>query len=151
MLPWVCRYLIHIEEYILRLPQLFVSFLVLCREKGVASKRREAVPYRKGPLTHSLITVTVSVTVLAYPLQTYSGLFCVAINPYKRYPVYTLRCAKLYRGKRRNEVPPHIFAISDGAYVNMLTSKYYFIHRIREIGYTSDGNVLNWCIRKEIH
>ena len=27
----------------------------------------------------------------------------------------------MYRGKRRNEVPPHIFAISDGAYVAMLT------------------------------
>lgn len=28
----------------------------------------------------------------------------------------------MYRGKRRNEVPPHIFAISDGAYVDMLTN-----------------------------
>lgn len=55
-------------------------------------------------------------------IYTYSGLFCIAINPYKRYPVYTNRCAKMYRGKRRNEVPPHIFAISDGAYVDMLTN-----------------------------
>lgn len=27
----------------------------------------------------------------------------------------------MYRGKRRNEMPPHLFSISDGAYVNMLT------------------------------
>ncbi|KXJ68998.1 hypothetical protein RP20_CCG000603 [Aedes albopictus] len=56
-------------------------------------------------------------------IYTYSGLFCIVINPYKRWPLYTLRVAKMYRGKRRNEVPPHLFAISDGAYVNMLTNK----------------------------
>jgi len=53
-------------------------------------------------------------------IYTYSGLFCIAVNPYKRFPIYTDRAAKLYMGKRRNEVPPHLFAISDGAYQNML-------------------------------
>ena len=37
-------------------------------------------------------------------IYTYSGLFCVAINPYKRYPIYTKTAVKLYLGKRRTEV-----------------------------------------------
>jgi len=52
-------------------------------------------------------------------MYTYSGLFCIAVNPYKRYPIYTERAAKIYMGKRRNEVPPHVFAISENAYSNM--------------------------------
>lgn len=53
-------------------------------------------------------------------IYTYSGLFCVVINPYVRYPIYTNTVVKLYIGKRRNEVPPHLFAISDGAYQQMM-------------------------------
>ena len=29
----------------------------------------------------------------------------------------------MYRGKRRTEVPPHVFAVSDGAYSDMINSK----------------------------
>merc|ERR1712076_232059 len=55
-------------------------------------------------------------------IYTYSGLFCIVVNPYKRYPIYTPTCVKIYLGKRRNEVPPHLWAITETAYRNMLTN-----------------------------
>uniref|UniRef100_A0A5S6R0Q0 Myosin motor domain-containing protein n=1 Tax=Trichuris muris TaxID=70415 RepID=A0A5S6R0Q0_TRIMR len=56
-------------------------------------------------------------------IYTYSGLFCVVINPYKRLPIYTESVIRMYMGKRRNEMPPHLFAISDEAYRNMMQDK----------------------------
>merc|ERR1719220_2795372 len=56
-------------------------------------------------------------------IHTYSGLFVVVVNPYKRYPIYTHRVCKIYLGKRRNECPPHLWAIAEGAYRNMLQNK----------------------------
>merc|ERR1712226_1598118 len=56
-------------------------------------------------------------------IHTYSGLFVVVVNPYKRYPIYTHRMCKIYLGKRRNEVPPHLWAIAEGAYRNMIQNK----------------------------
>jgi len=55
--------------------------------------------------------------------QTYSGLFLVAVNPYKQIPIYTHEMVDIYRGRRRNEVFPHIFAISDTAYRDMINNR----------------------------
>ncbi|EGV98626.1 Myosin-4 [Cricetulus griseus] len=57
----------------------------------------------------------------AWMIYTYSGLFCVTVNPYKWLPVYNPEVVAAYRGKKRQEAPPHIFSISDNAYQFMLT------------------------------
>uniref|UniRef100_A0A8C4TQ75 Myosin heavy chain 2 n=1 Tax=Erpetoichthys calabaricus TaxID=27687 RepID=A0A8C4TQ75_ERPCA len=59
----------------------------------------------------------------AWMIYTYSGLFCVTVNPYKWLPVYNPEVVAAYRGKKRQEAPPHIFSISDNAYQNMLTDR----------------------------
>ncbi|XP_037666753.1 myosin-2 isoform X4 [Choloepus didactylus] len=59
----------------------------------------------------------------AWMIYTYSGLFCVTVNPYKWLPVYNAEVVVAYRGKKRQEAPPHIFSISDNAYQFMLTDR----------------------------
>uniref|UniRef100_A0AAR2LF30 Myosin motor domain-containing protein n=1 Tax=Pygocentrus nattereri TaxID=42514 RepID=A0AAR2LF30_PYGNA len=59
----------------------------------------------------------------AWMIYTYSGLFCVTVNPYKWLPVYDAIVVAGYRGKKRIEAPPHIFSISDNAYQFMLTDR----------------------------
>uniref|UniRef100_A0A673G686 Myosin-7 n=1 Tax=Sinocyclocheilus rhinocerous TaxID=307959 RepID=A0A673G686_9TELE len=56
----------------------------------------------------------------AWMIYTYSGLFCVTVNPYKWLPVYNQEVVVAYRGKKRSEAPPHIYSISDNAYQYML-------------------------------
>ncbi|XP_026523360.1 myosin-1B-like isoform X5 [Notechis scutatus] len=59
----------------------------------------------------------------AWMIYTYSGLFCATVNPYKWLPVYNPEVVNAYRGKKRQEAPPHIFSISDNAYQSMLTDR----------------------------
>ncbi|XP_076000474.1 myosin heavy chain, fast skeletal muscle-like [Genypterus blacodes] len=59
----------------------------------------------------------------SWMIYTYSGLFCVVVNPYKWLPVYDSECVAAYRGKKKIEAPPHIFSISDNAYQFMLSDR----------------------------
>uniref|UniRef100_A0A670XZV5 Myosin heavy chain 11 n=1 Tax=Pseudonaja textilis TaxID=8673 RepID=A0A670XZV5_PSETE len=56
-------------------------------------------------------------------IYTYSGLFCVVVNPYKQLPIYSEKIVDMYKGKKRHEMPPHIYAIADTAYRSMLQDR----------------------------
>ncbi|PVU89108.1 hypothetical protein BB561_005541 [Smittium simulii] len=56
-------------------------------------------------------------------IYTYSGPFLVAVNPYYNLNLYTNELVQLYKNKRREENPPHIFAIADTAYQALLRSR----------------------------
>merc|ERR1719410_1484921 len=73
-------------------------------------------------LNYASVFYNLKVRYQAKLIYTYSGLFCIVVNPYKRFPIYTQTVVKMYLGKRRNEVPPHLWAITETAYRNMLTN-----------------------------
>ncbi|XP_041860306.1 myosin-7B-like [Melanotaenia boesemani] len=56
-------------------------------------------------------------------IYTYSGLFCVTVNPYKWLPVYSADVVTAYKGRRRSDMPPHIYSIADNAYTDLLQNR----------------------------
>lgn len=73
-------------------------------------------------LTWPLVNATThsNLTIFFLFFQTYSGLFCVVINPYKNLPIYSEEIVDMYKGKKRHEMPPHIYAITDTSYRSMM-------------------------------
>ncbi|KAI1972079.1 class II myosin [Ophidiomyces ophidiicola] len=53
-------------------------------------------------------------------IYTYSGLFLVTVNPYCPLPIYSNEYIKLYKGQSREDTKPHIFAMADLAFRNLV-------------------------------
>merc|ERR1711937_159216 len=75
-------------------------------------------------LSEASVVHNLSERYVRFLIYTYSGLFCVTVNPYKWLPVYDNHVVGCYKGKRKSEMPPHIFSISDNAYNDMLRERH---------------------------
>ncbi|KAL8177767.1 UNVERIFIED_CONTAM: Unconventional myosin-If [Gekko kuhli] len=59
-------------------------------------------------------------SVLTNDSQTYIGPVLISVNPFKQMPYFTDREVELYQGAAQYENPPHIYALTDNMYRNML-------------------------------
>lgn len=53
-------------------------------------------------------------------IYTYSGLFLVTVNPYCPLPIYSNEYVNMYKGRNREDTKPHIFAMADEAFRNLV-------------------------------
>merc|ERR1712066_274348 len=110
----------------------------LCDGKEIKMKEEEMMEEMKNPAKMDKIEDMSDMTYLneasvlfnlrdryaVFMIYTYSGLFCITVNPYKMLPVYGQKMIDCYRGKRKTEMPPHLYCIADTAYQNMLMDRH---------------------------
>jgi len=71
-------------------------------------------------LSEASVVHNLSERYVRFLIYTYSGLFCITVNPYKWLPVYDNHVVGCYKNKRKTEMPPHVYSVADNAYNDML-------------------------------
>ncbi|KAJ3191047.1 Myosin type-2 heavy chain 1 [Irineochytrium annulatum] len=56
-------------------------------------------------------------------IYTYSGMVLIAMNPFEYLDLYSVDTMRDYAGKKRDDLEPHLFAIAEEAYREMLNGK----------------------------
>uniref|UniRef100_A0A5S6R0E2 Myosin motor domain-containing protein n=1 Tax=Trichuris muris TaxID=70415 RepID=A0A5S6R0E2_TRIMR len=56
-------------------------------------------------------------------IYTYASSILISINPYQQLPIYSADLLRLYRGRRIGELPPHVFAMAEGALCHVLSER----------------------------
>lgn len=56
-------------------------------------------------------------------IYTYSGLFLLAVNPYRELNIYSEKFIRKYVNFKKNDLKPHIYGVANEAYCNMMNNK----------------------------
>ncbi|XP_031430182.1 unconventional myosin-If [Clupea harengus] len=71
-------------------------------------------------ITEDAITENLKKRFMDDYIFTYIGSVLISVNPFKQMPYFTDREVELYQGAAQYENPPHIYALSDNMYRNMM-------------------------------
>ncbi|KAL2150237.1 hypothetical protein VTH82DRAFT_7913 [Thermothelomyces myriococcoides] len=80
-----------------------------------ANDMAELTHLNEASVVHNLYT-----RYMSDMIYTYSGLFLVTVNPYTPLPIYTNEYINMYKGRSREDNKPHIFAMADEAFRNLV-------------------------------